>query len=164
MNIGCENMNRAASSRGADAAVASQAAESGASRSASGVSSPDGWVVPEKGVADVVRIVGEEPVDEALLRRDDTLGQLTAHAFDPETACAALPPLEPETAAAFRRMAQSTCEAKKTIIGNMVDTPEERKAKAEREAERRAEEDDREIRREKLEKKEQIQTRGAAVT
>jgi len=44
------------------------------------------------------------------------------------------------TAATFQAMAESSYETSKTIIDNMVDTPEERAEKAEREAERQAKE------------------------
>jgi len=46
----------------------------------------------------------------------------------------------PEAAETLQRMRQSTYETKLNTINNMVDTPEERKAKAERRAEDRAEE------------------------
>jgi len=158
---GINGINTAASQvAGSGAAAAQGASQVAAQAPATGAGAPTGWVTPEKGLADVVKVSGEEPVAAVALRRDDDLGQLAARAFDPEAARAALPPLKPETAEAFRRMAQSTYDAKKTIIGNMVDTPEERKAKDEREAERRTEEDDREMRLEKLEDKERLANDG----
>jgi len=57
------------------------------------------------------------------------------------------------TAAAFQAMAESRYETSMTIIGNMVDTPEERAEKAEREAERKEKE---------LDLKERLQERDDA--
>jgi len=48
-----------------------------------------------------------------------------------------------QAAATFQAMAESSYETSMTIINNMVDTPEERAEKAQREAERKKEELDR---------------------